>query len=265
MKHCQNPNSQHVGNRGRISKKQLAALAEYLWTEAGPFPAFLGADQPLEKRDSGNANADDLSAQFKSEFTLRRADNPTQEYLRRRFFERQSDALRQMWVAKRASDFAERERARARRKAGRVLEKKTVFRQFVIDTAWFFPFEEWVTIFPDAALADDYDFIQKIVRQHRDKVRTRVSLFPAEYQPIAFFWHGFESVGLAVVPPLKYWSDKAAREFVRFMNQYTEKGFEISRYKKCKSRLHLRSETPVLVSRAEYVCDGGGHTLKCWR
>jgi len=128
-----------------------------------------------------------------------------------------------------------------------------MIREQAIETAWLYPLEEWAMIFPDAALAGDCDFIIRVV----DRCKNPPKALDSINSLIAVSWHGFEQLKLADrVPPLKYWSDQAACEFVSFM---MGKDIALTTYKNRKSDLRLHSEKPTLVSEAriengELVC-----------
>ena len=116
------------------------------------------------------------------------------------------DAVKPMIAAKAKSDFLD-----ATRKRGETINKPKIIRELAIKIApWSYPLEEWATIFPDAALAKDYDFIKRIVDQFVEP-----PVYDICYWAIAFSWDGFECFGLPnQVPPLKHWRDKAACEYV---------------------------------------------------
>ena len=111
------------------------------------------------------------------------------------------------------------------------------------------PFEEWSTIFQYAALAGDYDFIERSVARYREKQ----TLFDdRDIYEIGTHWH----FGPAErIPPLKYWSDKAACEFIQFISGERS---TLNAYKLRKSRIGFHSEKPTLVSFAELKYGEGG-------
>ena len=81
---------------------------------------------------------------------------------------------------------------------------------------------------------------------------------------LSFFWHGFHAVNLeAKVPPLKYWSDKAAWQFVQFATGNDE--LTLKNYQQHKTRCGLRREKPVLVTFAEYSNESSIARLVCRR
>src|SRR5439155_26386587 len=127
------------------------------------------------------------------------------------------DALREMASAKIKSDLSERWKGRARQ-GSEIMSQPRMIRELAIETAWRYPLEEWAMIFPDAALAGDYDFIKRVVARCTDPH----AVLDFQYSVIALSWYGFEWLALASrVPALKHWSDKAACEFVRFMSGKT--------------------------------------------
>ena len=138
---------------------------------------------------------------------------------------------------------------------------KLELRELAIECAWMLPFEEWACIFPDAAMAEDYDFVLRITAAHRDG--PPITAFRGHCDWIARCWDSFQILGLArKVPALKNWSDKAACEFVGFISG---ERIKISKYQKCKQRLGLHSEKPTLVTFAGYTRDGRIHRLTCKR
>jgi hypothetical protein len=127
-----------------------------------------------------------------------------------------------------------------------------------------FAFEEWACIFPDAALAGDYDFIERIVARFRDP--RAWPLEDKDLLSIGLYWDSFKALGSAdMIPPLKHWKDRAACEFVRFITRTRDHELTLAAYQKRKSRLRLHSKKPTLVTGARYICEGDTHSLKCWR
>jgi len=124
-----------------------------------------------------------------------------------------------------------------------------LIRAQAIETAWLYPLEEWAMIFPDAALAGDHDFIKQVVERCSNPPRA----LDLENTVVAVSWHGFEWLGISKqAPPLRHWSDQAAREFVTFTcgKELTEPA-----YKNRKNDMRLRSNKPTLVSFAEIKND----------
>ena len=155
------------------------------------------------------------------------------------------------------------ERAKAAQMRGSTFTVVDAIKESQILLAPFlFTIEEWARIFPDAARADDYDFIDRSVRSFRKQQPSRLE--NRDIRSIGFFWHGFQMLGIGdMIPPLKHWSDRAACEWVRFyLREHTLK---LVAYKQRKSRTRLHSEKPTLVTGARYVCEGDAHILKCWR
>jgi len=239
----------------------LRDFADYLW--------FNKAWVSFEKRDPPQPQQRIVStAQFKEKFTMTRQDGgPSNSEVpgherRKSALARHSEAIWMMWLAKKNSDV--QDRIRKAKKAGRTVSVQALEREAAIETGWLFPLEEWATIFPDAALAGDYDFIERIVQRFKEK-DVRPLFRSPECQIIALFWHGFEYLGaVEFIPPLKNWTDKAACEFIRFMSP-DNRAFDVRRYKQWKSDLGLKRERPTLVSEAEYEQRGATHTLKCRR
>jgi hypothetical protein len=167
------------------------------------------------------------------------------------------DAVKPMIAAKIRSDVLDRHSAA--RRHGEIISEQEMVRELAIETArWRYTLEEWATIFPDAALAGDYDFIRRIVGKW-----TEPPAIDLRYWVIACFWHGFESVGLGNrVPPLKHWSNKAARELVAF---WCAEPISVDAYKALKKKMGRRSEKPKLVTFATYTRRGKEHLLHCER
>jgi hypothetical protein len=135
------------------------------------------------------------------------------------------------------------------------IDEKSVVREFAIQFAWMWPLEEWVCIFPEAALAGDTDFIEKILALHGTGPQSLDHIDAV----IVLNWNGTHE---DTVPPLKYWSDQAACEFVCF---FTSEDLKLLAYKKRKQRLGLRSEKPVLVTFAECSQRNEKRLLSCSR
>jgi hypothetical protein len=176
------------------------------------------------------------------------------------FLNRFGDPLLKMALAKWQSNFIER--VRGQQKAGKMnlVDRKAVLRELAIQTASAYPLEEWATIFPDAALAGDHEFINEIVARHTQGARP---VLDTRFSSIAFYWYGFDLLGKAEkIPPLKHWSDKAACEFVGFISG---ESLTVSTYQQRKKRLGLHSEKPTLVTWAEHTHDGKIHRLVCKR
>jgi hypothetical protein len=133
-----------------------------------------------------------------------------------------------------------------------------IIRQISIQLAPFlFPIEEWAYIFQYAALMDDLDFTGRSVARYRERPTL------ADDRDIYEFvthWH----IGPAQkIPPLKYWSDKAACEFIQFKSG---KHSTLNAYKLRKSRIDFHREKPTLVSYADLKYEEGGtRRLACKR
>jgi hypothetical protein len=133
-----------------------------------------------------------------------------------------------------------------------------IFRKISIELAPFvIRFEAWAYIFQYAALMEDFDFIERSVARYREKPSLADDRDICE---IVTHWY----VGPAErIPPLKYWSDKAACEFIHFKSG---KNSSLSAYKVRKSRIDFHSEKPTLVSVAELKYEEGGtRRLACRR
>ncbi len=128
-------------------------------------------------------------------------------------------------------------------------------REHAIELAWMHPLEEWACIFPEAVLAGDTDFIEKIIASHARGPRALDNID-------AMFAANWYSMHENTVPPLAYWSDKAACEFICFV---TGENLKLSAYKKRKQRLELRSRKPVLVTFAECAQRNDQRLLSCTR
>jgi hypothetical protein len=135
------------------------------------------------------------------------------------------------------------------------IDRTSAVRELAIQFAWMWPLEEWACIFRDAALAGDTDFIEKILALHGTGPQ---SLDHIDAVTVVN-WNGTHE---NTVPPLKYWSDQAACEFVCFV---TSEDLKLPAYKKRKQRLGLRSDKPVLVTFAECSQRNGKRLLSCSR
>jgi hypothetical protein len=231
------------------------------------FAGFVWGSQAIvtfgkkNNRATGNMSPA-ASTNFPKQFKLERLEGrrsggvqQTQDFLKRF-----GDPLLKMALAKWQSNFIER--VRAQQKAGKMnlVDRKAVLRELAIQTALAYPLEEWATIFPDAALAGDHEFIKEIVARHTQDARP---LLDTRFTSIAFYWYGFDLLGEAKkIPPLKHWSDKAACEFVGFISG---ESLKVSTYQQRKKRLGLYSEKPTLVTWAEHTHDGKIHRLVCQR
>ena len=254
-----------------VTPTPLRDLADYLWL-----------DKPLVTSESFSAQTRSTppSANFKKEFRLVRRDgapgnsedgficcpaewrrrDESARHLADSFAKRLSSAWSVMWMTKKNSDL--REQIAKAEKAGKPVAEKSLVRKWALETIWRnFPLEEWATVFPDAALAGDLDFIQEIVRRFKGK--DDGLHLATDYLPLAFYWHEFP--GAAQVPPLKHWRDKAACEFIRFFTGKSVQALTIERYKRLKRKLGLHIEKPILVSWTEYKRSGMEHVLTARR
>ena len=252
---------------------ELKELAKFLWYGE---PILIAEEtimpsRPLKSWIRCQVTPRPINREFSKQFLLERSDDGVHDLIdevcqamgeMRRLTKFSADALTSSWDAvkpmiatKIKSDFLDR--SNVARRGGEVISQQKMIRELVIETARFrYPLEECATIFPDAALAGDYDFIKRIVDRWTEPVPLDL-----QYLAIAFFWHGFESVGLGgQVPPLRHWSDKAACEFVSFI---CGESLSIHAYKACKKKLGLRSDKPKLVTFATYTRRGKGHLLHC--
>jgi hypothetical protein len=133
-----------------------------------------------------------------------------------------------------------------------------IIKQISIQLAPFMvPIEEWAYIFQYAALMDDLDFIGRSVARYREKPTLADD---RDIYEIVTHWH----LGPAQkIPPLKYWSDKAACEFIQFKSG---KHSTLNAYKLRKSRIDFHSEKLTLVSFADLKYEEGGtRRLACKR
>jgi hypothetical protein len=129
-----------------------------------------------------------------------------------------------------------------------------------IELAPILPLEEWACIFPDAAAAGDTKFIRDIVASHRRGPKP----LSDEYGALCIFWHGFCGAGCeGNIPPLKFWSDKAAWQFVQFVTGNNK--LTLKNYQQHKTRCGLHSEKPVLVTFADYSNEHAIERLVCRR
>jgi hypothetical protein len=164
--------------------------------------------------------------EFHKKFAMQRFDGELRPFTKSRedALSRYVDTLKEMASAKIKSDLFERSKAAARKRS-EIMSQPRMIRELAIETAWRYPLEEWATIFPDAALAGDYDFIKRTVARCTDPH----AVLDFQYSAIALSWHGFEWLALASrVPALKHWSDKPACEFVRFMSGGDDGAIDIS-------------------------------------
>lgn len=238
----------------------LKDLAGVLWFNQ-PLVPFL-------ESDDSDAKAKTISpADFPERFELERSEGKPIELHPADFHKEVAIPMLKMTLAKFKSNVAERLRGKSESDV-----IKEMLRQWAIDYAWMWPLEEWACIFPNAVLAGDFEFIDKI----RDSYKEKRSIFSALGRDthLALCWHN--SVLLSTsgekVPALKHWSDRAQCEYDRFargdnkLNLITdEKQKKIGAYRKRKSRLGGHNEPPVLVRGARYTRDGNIHRLHCWR
>ena len=165
-----------------------------------------------------------------------------------------------MWIAKTRADLTQRIRADAKRGGQIVIDSQLLLRQLAIELAPIYPLEEWSCIFPDAAAAGDTSFIEELVASHRRERRP----LSKEYSTLFIFWHGFDAIGYeGKVPPLKYWSDKAAWQFVQFATGNDE--LTLKNYQQHKTRCGLHNEKPVLVTFADFSNESSIARLVCRR
>jgi hypothetical protein len=117
--------------------------------------------------------------------------------------------------------------------------------QFIAVAPLLFEFEECACIFPDAALAGDYDFIERCVARFREQE----PLKDQDACTIGLFWDSFGVLRAAdVIPGLKHWSDRGAWELYRFISDAEKVSLEAYKQRKSRSRLH--SERLKLVDWA---------------
>jgi hypothetical protein len=228
---------------------ELKDLAEFLW--------YGRALVTLEK--TTKAEAAPINQRFPKKFGMRRSDGRPFAKARADTFLSCFDALTPVIATKIKSDVLDR--CNSARRHGKIISKPQMIRELAIETApWRYPLEEWATIFPDAALAGDYDFVKRVV----DRCTEPPQVLDLQYWGIAFSWPGFEWLGLANrVPPLKHWRDKAACEFAAWWSG--DDSITIDAYKARKKKLGLRSEKLKLVMSAKYTRRGKLHLLVCER
>jgi hypothetical protein len=242
---------------------ELEDLAGFLWygrpmvvMEETMIPS-----RPLKRSIRFPVKPQSINRKFPKKFVMTQCDGESRPLTKSRAvaITNQWHAVKAMIAKKVRSDLFDRLKVAARG-GGEIIDQPKMIRELAIETArWRYPLEEWATIFPDAALAGDYDFIKRIVDQW-----TEPAPLDLQYWAIAFFWNGFESVGLASrVPPLKYWRDKAACEFVSW--KCRGDSISIDAYKACKKKLGLRSGKPKLVTFAEYTRQRKDYRLYCER
>jgi hypothetical protein len=231
----------------------LAACSHQNHLFFGRFKPALAADFP-EKRFTLIRSGEQI--------TLERSDGKRAK-IRLLWFD---ETFEEMRVAKIASNVAERLKAAQRRGAPSTPHAAAVKEVFIEIAPVFFSFEECACIFPDAALADDHNFIQRIVERYRNR-RPFDPFEDRDVRTIGLYWHGFKLDGAAErilpPPPLKHWSDRAACEFVRFKEGNDK--VSLGAYKERKKRARHHSERLTLVTGARYTREGGSHCLKCWR
>jgi hypothetical protein len=247
--------------RADLGRKLLAAPVALR-----DFAGFVWGNQAIvtfgKKNDCVTGNMSPAATtNFPKQFKLERLEGRRSGRVQTQdFLNRFGDPLLKMALAKWQSNFIER--ARAQQKAGKMnlVDRTAVLRELAIQTALAYPLEEWATIFPDAALAGDHEFIKEIVARHTQDARP---LLDTRFTSIAFYWYGFDLLGKAEkIPPLKHWSDKAACEFVGFISG---ESLTVSTYQQRKKRLGLHSEKPTLITWAEHTQDGKIHHLVCKR
>jgi hypothetical protein len=264
------------GGRVDLARKFLQApavlrdLAGFLWRDEpfvivdSPAIMFAGALSPMVTARQLPSDAQSYSERFSLEYSEERTR------VDRRPPITLTNDLFTMHLNKLQHDV--RERLIKADKAGRLNGDpvKLALREIAIECAWMLPLEEWACIFPDAAMAEDYDFILRITAAHRDGPTS--TAFRGHCGWIARCWDSFEILGLErQVPALKHWSDKAACEFVGFISgeririSSQAANAALAKYQKCKQRLGCHSEKPTLVTFAKYTRDGRVHRLTCNR
>ena len=239
-----------------VAPAVLRDFAGFLWGNEA-IVTFSNKDNRVTE-DISPATAINFPKQFKLERVEgreRSGDVRTQDFLNRF-----GDPILKMAFARWQSNFIERLRAQQKSGKMNLVDGKVVLRELAIQTAAAYPLEEWATIFPDAALAGDYEFIKEIVARYAEGARP---MLDARFTSIALYWYGFDLLEKAKkIPPLKHWSDKAACEFVGFISG---ESLTVSTYQQRKKRLGLHSEKPTLVTWAEHTHDSKTHCLVCKR
>lgn len=237
---------------------ELQDLAELLWYDR---PIVITEETLMPSRPSKRSQVKPapIDVKFQKKFVMQRSDGQPFPKARADTLLRCLAALRPLIATKIKSDVLDR--CYVARRGGKIISQQQLVRELAIETApLLYPLEEWATIFPDAALVKDYDFINRIIARFTETPQ----VLDLQYGGIAFSWPGFEWLGLANrVPPLKHWSDKAACEFVAWW--IGNKEFTINAYKARKKKLGLRSEKPKLVTFAEYTRLDKKHLLHCER
>ena len=228
-----------------IKEGELELARQFLDTpgELKDLAQFLWYDKPIVQLDGKpKVKAATIDQRFAKKFVLERVEGRTRRLTKSRAdaIAERFDAIKPMIATKVKADLFD-----AARKGDQTVSDPKMVRELAIETApWRYPLEEWATIFPDAALAGDHDFIKRIVDGFTEASPIRLHCWI-----IAFSWHGFEWRGLSKqVPPLKHWCDKAACEFVSWMSSDP---ISINAYKAYKKKLGLRREQPTLVAFAE--------------
>jgi hypothetical protein len=200
------------------------------------------------------------AVQYPKKFTLKRRSHENWRQVDENWYRQFGRHVLRIWTAKTQADLTQRTRAAAKRGGQNVIDSQCVLRQLAIELAPVYPLEEWACIFPQAVSAGDAKFMEEIIASHR-RERTPLS---KEYSTLAIFWHGFHAAGYeAKVPPLKYWSDKSAWQFVQFATGNDK--LTLSNYQQHKARSGLHSKKPVLVTFADYSNEGTIERLVCRR
>ena len=135
---------------------ELRDLADFLW-----YGVAL-----VTVRGTAEIEPGPIKWKFQRKFTMQRFDGELRPFTKSRedALSRYVDTLKEMASAKIKSDLSERSKAAAR-KGSEIMSQPRMIRELAIETAWRYPLEEWATIFPDAALAGDYDFIKRTVER----------------------------------------------------------------------------------------------------
>jgi len=228
-------------------------------TELKDLAGILWFNEPLVtfKRKDSDAKTNAVSpTDFPKRFELERTEGKPLTLHTIDFHEEIAMPMLKMALAKIESKIAERVRRGSETDATR---------EMAIKCASLWPLEEWACVFPDAALAGDIEFIKKIIASHEQRnVYGVYSELKDHDTDLAACWHN--SVLLSAsgdeVPALKYWSDKAACEFVAWQ---CGDSISMDAYKARKNNLRLHSERPKLVTFANYTRRDKKHLLYCER
>jgi len=229
-----------IENRTKI-RQQLENLAALMWNNE----ALVTSRDPLDKK---NQSAPISATDFEKQFTLVIPGEGFQP--------RKGDVvLTEQTIDSQSAVEVLANKIIAKSKG---FPPENIIRKISIQLAPFLlPFEEWEPIFQYAALAGDLDFIDRSVVRYREEPTLADD---RDIYEIVTHWH----VGPAQkIPPLKYWSDKTACEFIQFKSG---KHSTLNAYKLRKSRIDFHSEKPTLVSFADLKYEEGGtRRLACKR